>query len=217
MGKLNAAIVCDFETGGLDPSKNPALSIAYQAFELDTYKPILEFESFIQPYDSLVIEDSALKVNGITYAQMSEGLETKQIVERLTDDFSRANISGFRAKPILIGHNFGFDIGFLCYIFNKHKKDLGKLLDTNKNHLGQEIPKYVDTQILAKQKWGTMTHYNLTACCNKAGIEIFDAHSVMNDVKATKELFLYLTNHLRTGEAVSVESQEQRPRNHFKF
>jgi DNA polymerase III epsilon subunit-like protein len=217
---LNSIICIDFETGGLDPSKNPALEIAYQAFELDTYKPILEFTSFIIPYDNLVMEDSAMENHGITALQYMNGLETRELVKKIQDDFTKVNTGNYRSKPILMGHNIGFDIGFLLYLFNKHKGDIGKYVNCNKNHLGYDVPVSIDTITLAKQKWGndpTVTKYNLGACVAKAGIDHFDAHRAMNDVSVTKELFLYFTNHLRSGENKSEESQSIRYRNNFKF
>lgn len=221
MSKLNSIICIDGETGGLDPSKNPLTQIAYQAFELDTYKPILEFSTYIQPYADLKLEEKAMEYTSITYAQLANGMDSKEVVKKLQHDFSEANTAKTHTKkPILLGHNIGFDIGFICYLFNLHKGDIGKYLATNKNHLGQDIPVSIDTIVLAKQKWGNdekMTKYNLGSCVQKAGIALHDAHDAMNDVKATKELFLYFTNHLRTGSNQSKESKSIRYRNHFKF
>lgn len=220
---INPIICLDFETGGLKPTKNPALEIAYEAFELDSYKTILEFESFIEPYNDLDIDQKALDVNGITYAQIATGRPVKEIVKKLEEDFKNAHTNGnFRMKPILLGHNFGFDVGFLCYIFNLCKADLGKYFDCNDDAFGNSIPKFIDTQVLAKQKWANdpkMTKYNLSACCQKAGIEIIDAHRAKNDVKATKELFFYLTNGLRSGSTIATQenTKHTRLRNYFKF
>ena len=223
MSSINSAIVMDFETGGLNPSKNPALQIAYQAIQLDNYKPILEYSSYIIPYNELEIDKAATDFNGITYEKMMSGIDTKPLVVRLCDDFTNANVSkNFRTKPFIVGHNIGFDIGFLAYIFRLHKVDLGKYLDTNKDENGVEKPKYIDTMMLAKQRWGDMpkgTKFNLSACVERAGIAITDAHDALNDVRATKELFIYFTNILRSGSSVmSTEAtKEIRIRNHFRF
>lgn len=222
MSKINSIICLDFETGGLNPAKNPATQVAYQAFDLDTYKPTLEFSTYIQPYDDLKLEDEAMKYTGITYQQLASGIDSKAVVKKMCDDFSEANTANTHTKkPILLGHNIGFDIGFLCYLFNKHKVDLGKYLNCNKNYLGIEIPTFIDTLSMAKQKWANdikMTKFNLTACCQKAGVEITDAHSALNDVKATKELFFYFTNILRSGtQTIEEATKHTRVRNHFQF
>ena len=218
---INSVICLDIESGGLNPAKNPITQIAYQAFELDNYKPILEFSTYVQPYANLELEDAAMKYTNITYAQLANGMDSKSVVKKMCEDFANANTAKTHTKkPILLGHNIGFDIGFIQYLFVMQKVDLGKYLDTNKNYLGQEVPKYYDTLLLAKQKWADdekMIKYNLTACCQKAGVEITDAHHAMNDVKATKELFFYLTNTLRSNKASEGNTEHTRVRNHFKF
>lgn len=220
---INSVFSIDFETGGLNPKLNPATQVAYQAFELDSYKPILEFSSFIQPYNNLKLEDEAMKFTGITYQQLANGMDSKEIVDKLCEDFKVGNTSGSHTKkPVLLGHNIGFDIGFLCYLFNLYKVDIGKYLACNKNYMGHEIPASIDTILLAKQKWANdpkMTKFNLSACCQKAGIEITDAHNAMNDVKATKELFFYFTNTLRSGssQGTTESTKHTRVRNHFQF
>lgn len=213
---MNSIICLDFETGGLDPSKNPATELAYQAFDLDSYKPVLEFSSYIIPYDELVLDPKAMEFTGISIQQLMNGLDTKELMKKIQEDFSKANSSGnFRSKPILLGHNVGFDVGFLLYLFKKHRVDIEKYLDCNFG-----IPKVIDTLVLAKQKWANdpkVAKYNLTACMSAAGIEYYDAHNAMNDVRATKELFFYFTNNLRTGTSSSEETKSIRYRNHFKF
>lgn len=221
---INAVIVIDCETGGLNPAKNPVTQIAYQAFELDSYKPILEWSSYIKPYDtSLQYEKAALDYTGITMSMLeNEGLPIKDVVAKMCEDFSKANTNGHTKKPIMLGHNIGFDIGYIHAMFKFCKADLGKYFSSNKNCLGEEIPQYYDTLLMSKQKWANdpkMTKYNLSACCSKAGVEITDAHHAMNDVKATKELFFYLTNGLRSGSTEATEDtiQHTRFRNHFQF
>lgn len=221
MSKINSIICLDFETGGLDPSKNPALQIAYQAFNLDDYKPILEFSSYIQNYDDLKVEKAATDFNGITPQMTANGMDTEDLVKKICEDFTAANTSkNYRTKPILMGQNIGFDIGFLMYLFRKHKVDASKFLDCNKDYNGIEVPKTIDTLSMGKQKWANDTKllkYNLGAMVGHAGIPLYDAHDALNDVRATKELFFYFTNNLRTGAAVSVESKANRVRNTFKL
>ncbi len=213
---MNPIICLDFETGGLKSKKNPATQIAYQAFELDTYKPLLEYSSYIQPYADLEIEDEALKYTGITYAQLANGIDSKELVKKMCEDFKSVTHSHTK-KPILLGHNVGFDINFLTFLFTFNKVDIEKYLSCNEG-----IPNSIDTLSSAKKKWAKddkMTSYNLASCCQKAGIEIIDAHDAMNDVKATKELFFYFTNGLRSGSHDSTEetTKHTRLRNHFSF
>ena len=221
MAKLNQIICLDFETGGLKAKKNPITSVAYQAFELDSYKHILEFSTFVQPYGNLEIDQKALDYSSITYEDLASGIDYKQVVKQMQDDFSKANLTNSHmSKPILLGHNISFDIGFLLMLFGLCKVDITKYLDCGEDHLGNPTPKYYDTLLLSKQKWGndpTMPNYKLGTCVDKAGLALFDAHNAMNDVRATKELFFYLTNNMRTGSDTSEESKAIRYRNHYQF
>jgi DNA polymerase III epsilon subunit-like protein len=222
MSLVNSIIVIDFETGGLKPKNNPIVEVAFQAFDLDSLKPLIEYSTFVQPYNNLVIEPQALAANGISMQQIATGIPIKQMVNELAIKFKEANSSGnARKKPILVGHNIGFDIGFLCYAFDLCKVDIGKYLDCNEDAWGNQIPKSFDTLLLAKQLWGpdpNMAKYNLGACCAQAGVELSDAHRAMNDVRGTKELFFYLTNKLRAASDGSVtKTEHQRLRNNFHF
>lgn len=213
---MNPIICLDFETGGLEAKKHATTQVAYQAFELDTYKPLLEFSTYIQPYANLEYQEAAMKYTGITFAQLASGMEIKEVIKKLCEDLKSITPSHTK-KPIIMGHNIGFDIGFLVFAFNFCKVDITKFFDCN-----HDIPKSIDTLSLAKQKWAAdekMTSFNLSSCCSKAGVEITDAHHAMNDVRATKELFFYFTNGLRTGshEATEDTTQHTRIRNHFQF
>ncbi len=224
MSKINSIICLDFETGGLDPSKNPALQVAYQAFDLDTYKPILEFSSYIIPYDDLEIQKGATDYNGITHQMMMSGMDSASLVKKMCEDFTAANTSKSHfTRPILMGQNIGFDVGFLMYLFRKHKVDAKKYFATNKDYNGVEVPVTMDTLNQGKQKWANdpkLAKYNLGAMVAHAGIALTDAHDAMNDVRATKELFFHFTNHLRAGgsaDSMEQATQQTRARNHFQF
>lgn len=218
-----ANIIClDTETGGLFCRKNPITQVALQSFQLDTLTEISRFDSYIKPYNGMELEQKALDVTGITLMKLqASGKEIKEVVGLLVEEFSKANAgnSGFK-KAILLGHNITFDIGFICYAFNYCKVDISKYLDCKEDAWGNKVPTYLDTMWDSRKKWAndaSMTKYNLTACCEKAGIEITDAHSAQNDVTATKALFIYLLNNLRTGGATSKESEEARFRQTFQF
>lgn len=226
---LNSVICIDVETGGLDCSENPMTQIAFQAFELENNKPIIEYSSYIKPYKGfnnkeLKYDQKALDYTGINLELLQiKGKDIKVVVNELCDAFSKANTANSHMKkPILLGHNIGFDVGFIQYAFLLHKLDIGKYLDSNKNYLGQETPKYFDTLLEAKQKWGNdakMTKFNLAACCQKAGIELVDAHDAFNDVKATKLLFQYFTSSIRSigGSIANEKNEHTSPRKHFQF
>lgn len=208
-----AAIICiDTETGGLDCLKHPMAQIALQSFHLDTFKEISRFDTYIQPYADLVYQDEALKFNGITMSQIKSGLTIKETVAKLCEEFTKANpTKNFRKKPILLGHNITFDIGMIMFAFRFCKVDISKYLDCKQDAYGNEYPVYFDTMWLARAMYAAdekMTKYNLTACSEKAGVEIVDAHSAQNDIIATKELFVHFISNMRKqGSSFSSSNQ----------
>jgi DNA polymerase III alpha subunit (gram-positive type) len=216
-------IVClDFETGGLKATKNPITQVAVQSFRIDTLEEISRYTDYCQKYDDkLIYEQGALDYTHITMHDIDNGVPVKQLVKNLCEEFEKANIANnFRKKPILLGHNIAFDISFLRQIFNHCKVDLGKYLHCQDDEQGNSYPIFFDTMLMSQLKWAddpTMTSFKLEVCCEKAGIALYDAHDAQNDVSATKALFIYLTNHLRTGAGVSEQSEQARFRSTFQF
>ncbi len=215
-------IIIDIESGGLSALKNPMTQVALQSFKIGTFEKISEFETFIQPYANLKLEEAAMKYTGITHSQMNSGLTIKQTVDKLSEEFSKANYNNERnKKPILIGHNINFDIAFICWAFDYCKVDISKYLDCKENHKGDMIPVYQDTMYWSRFKWGNdekMSNYKLGTCCEKGKVDLTDAHSALNDVQATGDLFIQFINNLRTGENSSSASEEASSfRKDFKF
>ena len=219
--KRNNIICLDFETGGFKCDKNAVTQVAVQSFEIDTFKEISRYSSYVAPYNDLTYEDKALEMTGITMKMISEGEDIKVVVKDLIEQFKLANTAKTHTKkPTLLGHNIMFDIAFLQYIFKYCKEDLSKYIECKEDAYGKQVPLFFDTMLMSRLKWGVdedMTSFNLSACCQKAGIDIFDAHDAQNDVTATRELFIYFTNHLRTGSGTSEESNKARFRETFEI
>ena len=221
--KIQSVIIIDFETGGLHAEKNAACSVALTSYNLFGGEKISSYSSFIQPYGEYTYDDAAMKFTGITMTQLQKGKSVKQVVADLCEQFQIANTAKTHTKkPILGGHNIGFDIGFLTQIFTFCKVDIGKFLHCNKDGFGNQIPASLDTMWLSRMKWGgdvLMDKYNLTACCNKANVALTDAHDAANDVAATGDLFLTFLNDIRSdGNGTSSgEVIKDRPRKFFKI
>lgn len=224
MHKMQSIITIDCETGGLSPIKNPICSVALSSFSLINGVEISKYETFVQPYGDLAYEDKAMEYTGITYSQLNSGLPIKEVVKELCNQFEIANIARTHTKkPALLGHNILFDIGFITKAFLHCRVDISRYLDCKIDGSGNQIPAHFDTMWLSRMKWGwdeSMAKYNLNACCEKAGVVLTDAHNAMNDVIATKELFLYFMNNIRSegGEVQSVENViKHRPRKYFQL
>lgn len=226
--KIQSVICIDCETGGLVPSKNAITQIAMISFSLADAKEIGRYESFIQPYAELQYDDEALKYTGITYQMIMSGKEAKQVVSELCEQFKLANTAQTHTKkPILLGHNIQFDIAFITYLFNHCKVDISKFIDCKIDAYGKQYPAYFDTMWLSRMKFGAdhlMTKYNLASCCEKEGVSLTDAHSAMNDVVSTKDLFISYMNSMRSGSSISSNPgqdngviEKERPRKHFQF
>lgn len=97
-------IVVDVETGGIDPLKNPLLSIGAVEFE----NPTNQFYSEIAPLRELEITEEALKVNGINVEEWKEK-------EHLGGAMASFHTWVYEVKlhDVLGGHNPQFDLGFL--------------------------------------------------------------------------------------------------------
>jgi hypothetical protein len=248
--KLHQLVCIDWETGGLDCTRNPVTQLGLRSFRSDTLEDLSRFTTYVQPYgmaeftkgsettsvcprsyfnelpDSkkrnakshellkangweetkagLLHDWGALDYTNTTHQKISEGMDSLDLVNRLCAEFSKANTGGpnsYSTKPILLGHNICFDIAFLQWLFAFHKKDLGKYLDGKVDAYGNFQPMYIDTLQLARQRWyhEPMANYQLGTCCEKAGVELVDAHEAMADVNATVELFQYFTRSLRNG------------------
>lgn len=224
MHKIQSVICIDCETGGLSPTKNPITQIALVSFSLADGKEISRYQTYIEPYGDLEYKDEAMQYTGITYSQLlNEGRPIKTVVSELIQEFQKANIAKTHTKkPALMGHNIIFDIGFISYAFKYCKADISKVLDCKEDGYGNYIPSHYDTMWLARMKYGhdeSMVKYNLTACCDRVGVSLTDAHDAMNDVLATKDLFLSFMKDLRQESSHNKESllKVDRPRNHFSF
>jgi DNA polymerase III epsilon subunit-like protein len=205
---LRNSIIClDFETGGLDAQKQAITQIAFISFEASTFKEINRYESYVSPYGNYQYEDKALEMTGVTYEKIESGKDIRTVVKEISELFSEANTSGHTKKPILLGHNIPFDISFLQQIFAFTKTDLSKYFDGKKDFYGNFSPNYLDTLYMSKAMWAndeSMQKFKLENCCSKAGVDLVDAHSALNDVVATKELFMYLINNMRSEASIST-------------
>lgn len=210
--KINSFIVFDFETGGLDKKdrlhcqKYPVTEFAAVGLHGVTLDQIIKYENLVKPYDpKLTYDPEAAQLTGITKAMCeAEGIELGQLVEDIKQLVGETNWSNSRsARPILVGHNVGFDRHFLCDIFARCKEDLSVLFSGENDNKGNFIPDAIDTEDLAKQCWAeitdTDTKFQLKHCCERAAIEFFDGHRAINDVLPSADLLRYFSARLRSG------------------
>lgn len=250
---LVTAIVYDFETGGLDCVLNPATQISMHAVRLDTFEIMEKYNAYILPYskkadlgkttkkvlkskyenydaEQMLYEQAALDVSGVTmdmlYA-LGKPLETVcdeicSFIQRNTFDVVQSN------KPILVGQNPAFDLGFMQQIMNYtgYWDTFTKLVRGSKDFFGNFQPTQLDTIVLAQLTFGddpSVATFKLEAISERLGIDLDDAHDADADVTATREVVRVLTARMRDSDgnsnaigSLAVEKKEKL-RDHFKI
>ena len=109
---MRETIILDVETSGLNDNENGLCSVAMKNPRSDD---ALYFT--LKPLKNMKYEDEALRVNGFNHDDlMRYGLFESEGVQ-LIIDFVRAN---YKTRPLIIGYNVGFDIGFLKAMFKRN-------------------------------------------------------------------------------------------------
>ena len=197
-------IIYDTETGGLDPKKNPITQFACVVLDYHSLKEIDRWETFIRPYNDLVIEKEAIEHTMVSMSDINRGMKSKDFVntavEFFTSHFAKGKNKSF-CRLVPVGHNVTFDNGMLEYIFNFEKKNLWDFF----------YPNFIDTLPLAKLTWGIdgTEKLKLGMCCERAKISLTDAHGAMNDVEATAELFRFFMKKLRAKKGGVLDDDEE--------
>lgn len=200
-------IVCDFETGGFDPTKNPVTEGAFIALNGVSLKEESYYEDLVLCYDDLTIEQDALDVTGITLNEINEnGIDISLFVKNLVV-FFKAQKSGKYRKPIIVAQNAPFEMLFLVSIFAREKLDLFDYVDRTP----------FCTQRASMQKWPNEATHKLPIICQRIGIEHMDAHRAMKDTQVTVDVFKYFMSQLRQDTEVKLSQGQKSLRKDFKF
>lgn len=245
------AIVLDFETGGLDCIRCACTQIAMQAVRLDTFEVLGRYMNYIAPYDKQPLggapkrkvlktrreveqentaepmdyEPVALNYTGITMELLrSRGVALKQVAAEVIDFARRHTLSkGARYKPVLIGQNIPFDIGFLQQMmaYAGLQKEFAQVFAGTTDFYGNFQPHYLDTIDLARLCLAAepdITSYKLELVAERLGIELDDAHDADADVTATRQIVVQCGRRLRQNEGEDIAQQRiPKTRDHFKI
>ena len=243
MSKQNNYIVClDWETGGLDPQKSAVTQIGMEILDPVTLKSIKTYSSYIKPYpkkdvekgrvkklvkresskDTYEYSDKALSYTNVTMDLLEEsGQDINVVMGDMIDMFKDANPTGARNyKPVILGQNITFDIGFLQHIFWYCGEDIEKYINCQKDFFGNQQPIYFDTLYLAKQYYSSnnkFTSHKLGLLSDDLGIELVNAHNAMADVEATSEIYRIFMKNMKSSGGSETNDFEDRARDHYKF
>lgn len=217
MNESNYAVI-DCETGGLDCKKNPITQIACMILDGYTLKEIDRFETYVKPYNNLVLEKKALEYTMVKMSDLNNGIPAGILVDLLATLFDKYIPKGKRDKNrlIAVGHNITFDLGFIGYLFNevgsaKQKKPLSIF-----DYLH---PQGIDTWADSKRAFGLKkeTKHNLTAVSERLNIKLKNAHGAMTDVIATADVFREFTMRLRSASGTNAGETKAKARDFFEF
>lgn len=244
--RIYTAIGLDFETGGLDPVRCACTQIALEAIRLNTLEVFDRYAAYIaqyckqelgaarrkvlrskhelaQPTERMDYEPRALEYSGITMERLeAQGVDLKEVAGAVLRFAERATLSkGTQCKPVLIGQNITFDIGFLTQLMSYAglTKEYEKTFAGKTDFYGNFQPLYLDTILLARLALAAdtgVTSYKLELVAERLGIELDDAHDAGADVAATLEIVRVCAARMRNSEgAVTETAPKEKTRNHF--
>ena len=244
--RIYTAIGLDFETGGLDPVRCACTQIALEAIRLDTLEVFDRYAAYIaqyckqelgaarrkvlrskhelaQPTERMDYEPRALEYSGITMERLeAQGVDLKEVAGAVLRFAERSSLSkGTQCKPVLIGQNITFDIGFLTQLMSYAglTKEYEKTFAGKTDFYGNFQPLYLDTILLARLALAAdtgVTSYKLELVAERLGIELDDAHDAGADVAATLEIVRVCAARMRNSEgAVTETAPKEKTRNHF--
>jgi DNA polymerase III epsilon subunit-like protein len=195
-------VVADTETGGLDSKVHSLLSVGM--WTLDTVKGTIDNPLyFLVKEPEIVTTPYAMNVNGLRLQDIdSEGLDPKKALEKVRDyckPLSTPAIhqpSSADCGPNPVGHNIGFDIGFLNRLvslsgdtgilpFHYRTIDVPSILTTM--YLAGILPKDISSSQKALEYFGM-----------KRG----KVHNALDDAECTGKVYLKILGMLSDGNSV---------------
>lgn len=245
-------LVLDFETGGRKCQDCAVTQISVHAIRLDNFEVIGKFNKYIYPYQYQDIsskpklkrpkskydieedaqqtkyEDEALEHSHITMDMLYNYGENLKSVSLEFIEFCKSCTFNVKqnCKPIIIGQNILFDLGFLqqMLVYSGLWKEFTKIVRGSTDFWGNFQPSYIDTITLAQLAMSHepgVTSWALGNLCEILGIDLNDAHNADADVTATFEVLKVLTSRMRNeadgGSSTFVETKKEKTRDHFKI
>lgn len=160
-------VILDTETTGLRPGPNRVIEIA--GIRMRGGEAIDSFQSLVNPNRRL--PPFIVQFTGITQEMVSGA----PIAEQIFPDFLQ-----FIEGAILVGHNVGFDIGFLSY---------------EAQLLGYAFPiDGLDTIPLARRFLPGLRRFKLDSVAGHLKIPMVNRHRALGDAKVTAAIFMKLLN-----------------------
>lgn len=186
----------DFETTGLLPWKHAPIEFTLGLFN-EKMEPIATFESGqIAIEDGDEVTDKALECNGYNAEDLRNGKSRVEVLSELIHFVGNRTSSPI----ILIGHNVGFDYGFMQKMFRFEEQLMGRYFSHRK----------IDVQGLCHIRNllnGTMHHStSLASMRREFGITSVGAHTSKADVEHGMQVFLKLMQEMFHWPSPTIDS-----------
>ncbi len=178
-----------------------------------------------QPSERMDYEQVVLDYSGITMDTLiNQGADMKEVAAAVIRFAQTSTLSkGAQCKPVLIGQNIAFDIGFLQQLMNYAglAAEFEKAFAGKKDFHGNFQPLYIDTILLSRLALAadpTMASYKLEMIAERFGIDLDDAHDAAADVAATLDIIRVCSSRLRNNDdSAAPLSRQPKTRDHFKI
>jgi len=185
----------DVETTGTDPSKHGLIQLACL---VDIDGTIVdEGNWFIQPFEKDMIDEGALKVNGLSLEKMKgfEFMKPRDVYFQIITLFGK-HVDKFNRSDKFwpAGYNCGFDLEFLRVFFEKN--------DDSYFGSWQNWRAIDPLPLIRYLGWlgkVDLPDYRLATVCNYLNVQLGAAHDALADVRATRECILELKSLIKIG------------------
>ena len=158
-------VVVDTETTGLDPKLSDLVEVA--AVKVVGGKITDRWSTLVNAGNPIV-------------GSQLHGLKTEDVASGVAPRAAAEELQKFAKGSILVGHNLGFDIGFL-------NEALG-----NGRTFGVEEGRYLDTLVLYRESYPESESFKLADLARIYGVTTKPNHRALPDAEATAELLLLL-------------------------
>ena len=158
-------VVLDVETTGLSPTRHRLIEVAAMIVQGDQTRDI--FQTLINPGKR--IPDFISRFTGITQEMVKGAPNAEKVLPELLQ---------FVGRRIIVGHNVGFDLGFLGY-------------EAERGHWFFPTDG-IDTMQLARRFLPGIRRPKLDLLASRLGVMAHDRHRALGDVQTTADVFRLL-------------------------
>jgi DNA polymerase III epsilon subunit family exonuclease len=159
-------VVLDVETTGTDPKLGDLVEIA--AVKVKDGSVTDRWSTLVNPGRPIV----GNQMHGLTDADVADAPSPAEAVGKALD---------FIGEALIVGHNVGFDLGFLEEALPAAKFEPGR---------------YIDTLTLAREGYPEVGQYKLETLSAFFGVDLTQSHRALPDAEATAALLLWFAGDL---------------------